>query len=164
VDAEQIARGDFPREGEGYDRASVDAHLAAVAAHVGALEARIAALGVERDRLRESLMGEDTGGPPSPTAQPIDPAAPAESAEPAEPVEPAEPAVDPASADDPASAVDPASADARPAGEAEVSARLVATRLALEGTGRDEIVERVSGQWEVEDAGRLVDDVLARLG
>ncbi len=41
MNRDQISRGDFPPAGDGYDRPSVDAHLAAVAAWTAALEAQI---------------------------------------------------------------------------------------------------------------------------
>jgi hypothetical protein len=40
-------------------------------------------------------------------------------------------------------------------------ARLVAMNMALEGAQRDEIVALLSGDYELEDAARLVDEVLA---
>ncbi len=46
----------------------------------------------------------------------------------------------------------------------EVSARLLATRMALEGSGRDQICEAVEASYDIEAAGSLVDDLLERLG
>ncbi len=155
---EQIARGDFPPAGDGYDRASVDAHLAAVAAWTAALEAQISALEVERDALRahaeQAVTTEVTSEPlPLPDHEPesvtteadLETAAPVTS-EPAD-VKPLESEADPTP----------------PGGDDEVSARLVATRLALEGSDRDEITARIVGEYEIEDPAGLVEDVLSRL-
>lgn len=45
----------------------------------------------------------------------------------------------------------------------EVSARLVATRLALEGADREKIREKLDSTYDLEDADSLIDDVLERL-
>ena len=146
MNREQISRSDFPPSEAGYDRPSVDAHLEAVAALTAALEAQVKALEVERDALRRQLGGgaadakqaadaDDAAADPDPA--PIEPDARVESATP-EPAEPARP-------DD------------------EVSARLVATRLALEGVEREQIREKLEANYDLEDTDSLVDDVLERL-
>ena len=45
----------------------------------------------------------------------------------------------------------------------EVSARLVATRLALEGAEREQIREKLEASYDLDDADSLIDDVLERL-
>jgi cell division septum initiation protein DivIVA len=45
----------------------------------------------------------------------------------------------------------------------EVSARLVATRLALEGVEREEILRKLEATYNLPDTGALIDDVLARV-
>ncbi len=143
MEREKLIRDDFPRAhgSEGFDVDSVGAHLAAVAAHVAALEARITALEVERDLLRQQLEDaraheEGPSGLPDPGPDPL--------------VE--------------AEVLDEA-ADAGKAtpDEAEVAAKLLASKLALEGKSRDTIVMQVAAQHEIESPGALVDDVLARL-
>lgn len=135
MNREQITKGDFPFAEDGYDRASVDAHLEAVAAHTGALEARIKALEVEREALRRR-SGESSAAVPNAAA--------------------AEPSNEAPAGESP---------DGAPSGDAdEVSARLVATRLALEGTGREEIRAKLESGYELDDVDAVVDDVLERLG
>jgi len=157
VNADQIRRSDFPADGTGYDRASVDAHLAAVAAWAAALEAQIASLGVERNALRRAV--------PDPTHDPL-PSEP-ETSEPEAGVNPQtetglQPGADLEPEPEPEPEPDPEALEASRS-EDEVSARLVATRLALEGVDREEIVARLAEDYEIEEADALVDDVLARL-
>jgi hypothetical protein len=148
---EHLVRDDFPRAhgSNGFDVDSVGAHLAAVAAHVVALEARITALEVERDTLRTQLADaraheEAPSGLPEAGPDPLEslPAAP-----------------DP----DPVVGEAPEQNAAPVAGEGEVEARLLATKLAMEGKSRDTIVMQLAAGHEVADPGALVDDVLARL-
>jgi hypothetical protein len=145
VNREQVTRNDFPADGDGYDRASVDAHLSAVAAWTAALEAQIAALEVEREALRRNAAPPAAGLPRQP--EPADPTR----AEPAR-VEPETPVSE------------PAGPDAEEGSQDEVSARLVATKMALDGANRDAIVAHLSASYDLADAGGVVDDVLARLG
>jgi hypothetical protein len=49
-------------------------------------------------------------------------------------------------------------------GDAEVAARLVALKLVLDGTPRDEVVTRVAGEFALEDPAALVDEVISRAG
>ena len=116
MDRDQIERSDFPPAPDGYDRASVDAHLAAVAATVEALEARVHALGVEIEAVRRGAA------PPAPTIE--------------EPASESAHEVEAVSAELPA---DP------------VSARLLASKLCLDGLGRDEIVAKVSAAFRLDD-------------
>jgi hypothetical protein len=155
MERDRLVRDDFPKAHgtEGFDVDSVGAHLAAVAAHVAALEARIAALEVERDTLRKQLADardheEGPSGLPDPGPDPlVELGREAEKA----PVEqlPADPEPDDAAGVAP--------------GEDEVAARLLASKLAMEGKGRDTIVMRLAAEHEVDDPGALVDDVLAHL-
>jgi len=159
MEREHLTRNDFPRAhgAEGFDVDSVGAHLAAVAAHVAALEARIAALEVERDTLRRQLA-EARATEPGPSGLPVpgpDPLA-GES----------EPAPVSDRADASAASPEPAPETAAPAAtseEDEVAARLMASKLALEGKGRETIVMKLAAEHEVEDPAALVDDVLAKL-
>ena len=134
MNRDQISRSDFPSAAAGYDRPSVDAHLEAVAALAAALEAQVRALEVECEALRRQPAAES--GPA-----------------------PAEPAIEPASGSDLS-----APEHVEPGKQAdEVSARLVATRLALEGVERDRIRERLEQTYDLDDTASLVDDVLERL-
>jgi hypothetical protein len=165
VKREQIIKDDFPSAGDGYDRTSVDAHLSAVAAWTAALEAQINALEVERDALRDRLQGAEEQTPPraesaraaEPEPEPVEQES--GSREPTtEPEEKAPP--EPPVVQAPRSEAAPGGADF---GGDVVSARLVATRLALEGSEHDEIVARISDAYELDDPESLVEDVLARL-
>jgi hypothetical protein len=145
---DQIVRSDFPSARDGYDRPSVDAHLEAVAALTAALEAQINALEVGRDALRrqneESAALAQKSSVPAPDAT--------------------ESALEPAHPDTGTEGVTPAAGPAEPAQpDDEVSARLVATRLALEGAEREQIREKLEATYDLEDADSLVDDVLERL-
>lgn len=153
MERQHLVRDDFPRAhgSEGFDVDSVGAHLAAVAAHVAALEARITALEIERDTLRRQLMDaraheEGPSGLPDPGPDPLERAT-------REPV-PAEGQV-----------VAPESHEAAGAapGEDEKAARLLATRLAMEGKSRDTIIMQLAAEHELTDPAALVDDVIARL-
>jgi hypothetical protein len=155
MNRDRITRDDFPAGADGYDRPSVDAHLTAVAAWTAALEAQVDALEVERAALRDQVgrivTAEVESNPaPEPGSAP-------------EPVE-AEPDPEPAAPEPAASSrAEADSGPARSGGEDEVSARLVATRLALEGSEREEIVSRLTGEYELDDPDGLVEDVLSRL-
>lgn len=151
MNREQIIRDDFPTRGDGYDRLSVDAHLAAVAAWAAALEAQITALQVERDALRRAAPdpAQDTFTPaPEPPDPTPEPAAPDPTLEPAQP--------------EPIAVETERPLKASRSGD-EVSARLVATRLALEGVEREQIREKLEATYDLEDADSLIDDVLERL-
>jgi hypothetical protein len=150
VKREQIARDDFPSATGGYDRPSVDAHLEAVAALTGALEARIRALEVERDTLRlqaHAAAAAGTGNGPA-AGLPLEPEAPS--------------ATDAGEAAESVRAADPQAAQSD-RDDDEVSARLVATRLALEGVEREQIREKLEATYDLEDSDSLIDDVLERL-
>jgi cell division septum initiation protein DivIVA len=145
VNRDQITKDDFPSSQAGYDRPSVDAHLQAVAALTAALEAQVKALEVERDALRRQV------------AEPPD-RAPEETRPHQAPAVPEPPAVE---SDRPA---EPEATNGEPAQQdEEVSARLVATRLAMEGTGREQIREKLEQTYDLDDVDSLVDDVLERL-
>jgi hypothetical protein len=69
----------------------------------------------------------------------------------------------------PAAASDPPARDAEPSEEsspedAEVAARLVALKLVLDGTPRDEVITRVAREFDLEDPGAVVDEVISRAG
>ena len=170
MNREDVTRRDFPEAPSGYDRPSVDAHLEAVAATIAALEAQIRAAEVERDALRRNAPS----GSPEPARLPT-PIAAVPDLDPADEVVPAgslvavsddEPA-DPAESIVPAGSGNTDSTDG--AGEAapgpdESSARLVAMKMALDGARRDEILKRLSDEYELSDADGLVDDVIKRVG
>lgn len=143
MDRDQVTRRDFPAEGGGYDRASVDAHLVAVDALIAAAEAEVAALKVERDALRR---------PDSPDGRD----------------EPADAATSPGTAPESDDGSGSASgATGRPeagGGDEEVSARLVATKMAMDGADRSSIRERLEHDYELSDTGGLIDDLFERLG
>lgn len=155
MEREHLVRDDFPKAhgSEGFDIDSVGAHLAAVAAHVAALEARISALEVERDKLREQLAEarsheDGPSGLPEPGPDPLENLGNEETKAPVEAL-PADPEPD-------------QGAGAAP-GEDEIAARLLASKLAMEGKSRDTIVMQLAAEHEVDDPGGLVDDVLAKL-
>jgi len=141
---DQIVRSDFPSAGDGYDRPSVDAHLEAVAALTAALEAQIKALEVECDALRRQNEQSVTRARQASVVAP-DPEPALETEPETEPEMPEAGPVEPAQPDD------------------EVSARLVATRLALEGVEREQIREKLEATYDLDDADSLIDDVLERL-
>lgn len=155
MERDQLIRDDFPEAhgSEGFDVDSVGAHLAAVAAHVAALEARITALEVEREKLRQQLADarahdEAPSGLPEPGPDPLQNLGSAEIKAPVDSL-PADPEPDEA-------------AGAAP-GEDEIAARLLATRLVMEGKSRDTIVMQLAAEHEIADPGALTDDVIARL-
>ncbi len=155
MEREHLVRDDFPKAhgSQGFDVDSVGAHLAAVAAHVAALEARITALEVERDTLRRQLADaraheEGPSGLSDPGPDPLMNLG-AEEKKAAVDSLPADPEPDDA-------------AGAAP-GEDEIAARLLATKLAMEGKSRDTIVMQLAAEHEIADPGALTDDVIARL-
>jgi len=46
----------------------------------------------------------------------------------------------------------------------EAAARLVAMKLALDGTSRDDAREKLAADYELDDVDTLLDDVYARVG
>jgi cell division septum initiation protein DivIVA len=145
MNREQIARNDFPSAPDGYDQPSVDAHLEAAAALVAALEAQVKALQIECDAVRRQLETAPRDTLSAPQARPL------------------------AASDKPA---DEAKREAPPAAskgdgsthsDEEVSARLVATQLALDGADRERIRAKLDGSFDLKNVDSLIDDVLARL-
>lgn len=157
-----MKRSDFPAAADGYDRASVDAHLAAVAAQLTALEARIASFEVERDALRrqtatqteptEAEVMSEAATPPGGNPLPAGPAVSERTTE-SETGEPASPGAGVATPQPPAS----------PA-EDEVSARLIATKMTMDGVDRETIRLRLADGYDLEDLDALLDDVIERVG
>jgi hypothetical protein len=150
MNRDQVTRSDFPIDGGGYDRASVDAHLQAVAALMAALEAQVKALEVEREALKRTARTTRTStGEMPPDPEPADP----------------EPAPEPSAGEpDPSgSKQHPGEPEAGGRSQDEVSARLVATKMVLDGAERDTIVAHLDEAYELPDPGELVDDVLTRL-
>lgn len=138
MEREEIARSDFPKATDGYDRRAVDAHLAAVAAFADALQARIVALGVEIDALRGSVPEEDRNGAAVPEAT--------------------------VAADIRADArPEPENLDSGDRSDDPVAARLVVSKLHLEGADREEIIARIVSGYRVEDPEGLVDEVIEGL-
>lgn len=59
----------------------------------------------------------------------------------------------------------PSQPDVPPAANGEVAAaKLVALKMALDGSSREEIEKRLADEYGLEDCGPLLDDVLARAG
>lgn len=141
MESEEITRTDFPVSPDGYDRRAVDAHLAAVAAQVEALRARIEALGVEIEALREDAPASAPVGTGS--TAPV----------PARPVPPAGHEVE---AGERGGGVGDLSDD-------PVSARLVVSKMHLDGMGREEIIDRLGAGYRLEDPEVLVDEVIEGL-
>ncbi len=151
MNSDEVTRTDFPAAGDGYDRASVDAHLEAVAAQLNALEARIRSYEVEREALRRQTIAR---------AEPAEVETMSEAAAP----EP-EPAV--SAPPEPIAPAGPGVPQPQPHGipaQDEVSARLFATKMALDGTERDQIRARLEETYELEDVDSLLDDILERIG
>ncbi|MGK2956565.1 MAG: hypothetical protein ACSLFI_12975 [Solirubrobacterales bacterium] len=137
---DQVTRDDFPTTDDGYDRASVDAHLAAVAAAMNALEVQISGFEVERDALRRQAAA--TSRPAD--VEVISKKAAVEAA--ARPYETAEHEIVEGTID-----------------RGEVSARLIATKMAMDGEDRAAIRSRLEA-YDLDDADALVDDVIAKVG
>ncbi len=174
MEREKLVRSDFPlaRGEDGFDRASVSAHLEAVAAEVDALEARIAALEIERDAFRRQAGELPAGSRPGPFTRTGPPPAPGarvdvlpenghragsrfgrvtrrESRE-DRPAQPQRPEPDPGEA-------------GRTGSGDEVAARLAASALALEGADRETIRRQLDSRYQLSDPDGLLDDVLERL-
>jgi hypothetical protein len=49
-------------------------------------------------------------------------------------------------------------------GEADAAARLVAMKLALDGTSRDDAREQLAAEYEVADLDGLLDDIYSKAG
>ncbi|MBK5233308.1 MAG: DivIVA domain-containing protein [Thermoleophilia bacterium] len=137
---DQVVRQDFPTADDGYDRASVDAHLAAVAAALNALEVQIAGFEVERDALRRQAAansGQAEVEVISKRAAAMVPARPDETAE---------------------HKIVEETTDKN-----EVSARLIATKMAMDGEDRESIRQRLE-TYQLPDTDALLDDVIAKVG
>ena len=160
MNSDQVKRNDFPAATDGYDRSSVDAHLAAVAAQLTALEARIASFEVERDALRRQTAAQ---------AEPAEVEVISEAATPpgGNPL-PAGPAASEArTVTEESAASGPGVATPQPPAspaEDEVSARLIATKMTLDGADRETIRLRLADGYDLEDLDALLDDVIERVG
>ncbi|MBK8294667.1 MAG: DivIVA domain-containing protein [Solirubrobacterales bacterium] len=137
---DQVLRQDFPTADDGYDRASVDAHLAAVAAAMNALEVQISGFEVERDALRRQAAATSRQA----EVEVISKRTAAHT--PARPYETAEHKIVEGTVN-----------------KGEVSARLIATKMALDGEDRETIKKRLE-TYELENADALLDDVIAKVG
>ncbi len=140
MNREQVTRSDFPAAEDGYDRASVDAHLAAVAAAMAALEVQISGFEVERDALRRQAAA---------ASRPADVEVISKRAAEAMPDRPHDTAEHKIVEDT--------------ADKDEVSARLIATKMALDGADRESIRLRL-GTYDLEDPDALLDDVIEKVG
>lgn len=136
---DQVERQDFPEADGGYDRASVDAHLAAVAAAMNALEVQISGFEVEREALRRQTAAHSRPSDVEVISKRT------ASAIPARPHETAEHKIVEDTPD-----------------KGEVSARLIATKMALDGADRETIRLRL-GTYELVDLDGLLDDVIERV-
>lgn len=165
MNRDQVTRQDFPLEKPGYDRASVDAHLVAVDALIAAAEAEVAALKVERDALRRPApAGDPPDVAPGNASLPRTESSPRATAETGAAEAPVAP--EPASDSGGAPGAVPEAAPGRPAAgnDDEVSARLVATKLAMDGADREAIRERLESDYDLGDTDGLIDDLFERLG
>lgn len=136
---DQVVRNDFPTADDGYDRASVDAHLAAVAAAMNALEVQISGFEVERDALRRQAAA---------TSRPAD----------NEVISKRAAAVTPTSYETAEHEIVEGTEN-----KGEVSARLIATKMALDGEDRETIRARLDA-YDLEDPDGLLDDVIEKVG
>lgn len=145
MNPDQVKRNDFPSSSDGYDRATVDAHLAAVSASMGALEARLAAFEVERDALRRQAA-DSSPAEVEVISEAATPPAGNRIPQPAAAL-PGEPTPQPPSSH----------------AEDEVSARLIATKMALDGIDREDIRLKLSEGYQLDDLDALLDDVIERV-
>ena len=134
MEREQLVRNDFPKA-----HGTTGFDMDSVGAHLAAVAAHVAALearitALEIERDRLRQQLEDAVVTEEPVESPSAGPRPGESAD-----------------------AGPADADA------EVAARMLASKLAMGGTNRDTIVMQVAAEHEIDDPGALVDDVLARL-
>jgi hypothetical protein len=108
---------------------------------------------LERARRALSELAGETPDPrpPAPTPEPPTPRP--------DPTPPAEPVPEPPSAADGAASV-PASGN----GGDDSAARLVAMKMALDGSDRAQIEAELDSKFGASDRGALLDDVLARAG
>jgi membrane protein involved in colicin uptake len=108
------------------------------------------------DQVRQALERLEAGLGAESAPQPRSTEATETPAEPAP--QPSEPVVDaPAPAPEPEAAASNAGDDAG-------AARLVAMKLALDGTSRDEARKQLAGDYHVDDLDSLLDDVYAKAG
>ncbi len=119
------------------------------------------ALDALQGRLSGDAGSEVTPGPvtvPEPTPDPVPEPTPAPMPEPTpEPVP--EPTPPPDEADPPS----PEPTNGGGEGQ-EAAARLVAMKLALDGTSRNDAREKLAADYELDDVDALLDDVYARVG
>ena len=111
-----------------------------------------------RDKLERArrALSELAGETPDPRPPEPAPEPPTPRPEPTPPIEP-----DPA----PPSAADgPASVPASSNGGDDSAARLVAMKMALDGSDREQIATELDSKFGASDRGALLDDVLARAG
>jgi len=110
------------------------------------------------DQVRQALerleAGLGTGSTPQPRSTEV-------TETPAEP--PPQPSEPEADAPEPEAQPEAASA-ASNAGDDAGAARLVAMKLALDGTSRDEARKQLAGDYQVDDLDSLLDDVYAKAG
>ena len=102
---------------------------------------------------------------PPPTPEPTPPAEP----EPTPPVEPEplppEPEIEPpppAQPDREPPQISTANGSSHDRSADKTAARIVATKMALDGASRDEIASHLSANYDVDGADKLLDDVMAR--
>jgi DivIVA domain-containing protein len=132
----------------------------------------VAGLVKQADDLRERVgaLGRDLGGETEPATVP-EPTVPQPEVDPSPVVVPEpEPPREPVPAPDPMPApeIEPVEPEQPPpaAGESgngdEAGARLVAMKMALDGSSREEVEQHLSEAFGLTDAGDLLDDVFAR--
>ena len=176
------------REIEAEARSEADRILAEAKAQareqVDRAQGSVAKLIGQADELRERIgaMAQDvvggegaktaeTPGPeivPEPTPEPVPEPTPDPVPEPSTP----EPEVDPSPVTvpepEPPSIPEPSPEPPAPAAANgspdEGAARLVAMKMALDGSSREEVAKRLESQYELADSGELLDSVFARVG
>lgn len=133
----------------------------------------VAKLVGQADELRERVgaMAREVGGGETraetePGPQPVpEPAPPQPEVDPSpvtvpEPTPPREPEPEPPTIPEPQPDVPPPAAN----GADEQAARLVAMKMALDGSSREDVEKHLAANYEVADTGELLDQVFARAG
>jgi hypothetical protein len=121
-------------------------------------ELRAVGEGVTEKRAVAAAEAAPAAAEPEPAAEEPEPSAEPEPPAP-EPEPPAEPEPEPAAV----ASAEPAAA-ARPAGDGQEGARVIALNMALNGSPRDETARYLAENFELDDPDALLDEVYARVG
>jgi hypothetical protein len=160
-DAEAQARRYLAQTRAEADR-QFEGRVAEISGQIDSLLGQATSLRHEAERLQQSLEAAkariDGGDPPAPTPAEDQPEPPrlraVETAGSSEP--PVEPPIEP-SAEEPRAEPDARRADA-------AGARLLATQLAVSGSSREEIAQRLRNGFEIEDTDAILDAILGPEG